>query len=541
MNNITREAQQTPSRHPITASVLGTETALYAVPLLTLLAFRLLLPATICDDAYISFKVADNLASGFGMVFNPDEHIYVSTSPLWVLLLAAGRLLLGDVVVAAKVLGWTAEALLTISLCHVTHKTTGSAKSGMFAGLFLITNPVYTLTSFSGMELPLFLLAITATGLFLAQRRYTSAILIAAACVWIRFDGITIFAAACAYTMWHQLQQIRSQWPAVARQLIPGALLLLCYVVFGFVFFETCLPMSVQRKALTAPRLLSPEWIGGAIAIAKEFINAILGRSWYWYYCKTPFLISAIPLCCIGTAFLVSTKRTTANALLFLTAVLVAAFTASGSSYAIVFPWYFAPILPASSLLSAAGLHCAFLATCRRFGKADYLGYLYAIATTLWLVTSLPPLYIDAHRLVGVEGGRERIYATAAIWAGKHRGNEVAIGANEIGAIGFFLPREARVLDMFGLLSTRKTLGVPFVQRIRNELPDCIFTKQDFSYKAAISLELPDEYEWFSFRDLDIGIRSDLVASLEPCLPDFELIYESINMRYRSPDTVRPE
>ena len=66
MDNTKSEAQQTPSRHPATASALGTEMALYAVPLVTLLALRLLLPATICDDAYISFKVADNLASGFG-------------------------------------------------------------------------------------------------------------------------------------------------------------------------------------------------------------------------------------------------------------------------------------------------------------------------------------------------------------------------------------------------------------------------------------------------------------------------------------------
>lgn len=540
MDNTKSEAQQTPSRHPATASALGTEMALYAVPLVTLLALRLLLPATICDDAYISFKVADNLASGFGMVFNPHEPIYVSTSPLWVLLLAAARLLTGDVVIAAQVLGLTAEALLTVSLCYLTHKTTGSAKSGMFAGLFLITNPAYTLTSFSGMELPLFLLAITATGLFLAQRRYTAAILISAACVWIRFDGITIFAATCAYTIWSQRQSIRAQWPTIARQLIPGALLLLSYVAFGFMFFETCLPMSVQRKALTAPRLLSPEWIGGAIAIAKEFINAILGRSWFWYYCKTPFLISAIPLCCLGTAFLVSTKRTTANALLFLTTVLVAAFTASGSRYAIVFPWYFAPIIPASSLLSAAGLHSAFLATCRRFGKANYLGYLYAIATTLWLATSLPPLSIDAQRLAENERGRERVYATAAMWAGTHQGHDVTIASNEIGAIGFFLPREARVLDLFGLLSTRKTLGVPYMSRIRDESPDCVFTRDMFSYKNEIALALPDEYKWFLFRDLDIGIRSDLVASLEPCLPDFERIYESIDMRYRNPRAIAP-
>jgi hypothetical protein len=63
----------------------------YAVPVLTLLLARGFLPVTLCDDAFITFKVAVNTASGLGMVFNPGENTYVSTSPAWVLLLAASR------------------------------------------------------------------------------------------------------------------------------------------------------------------------------------------------------------------------------------------------------------------------------------------------------------------------------------------------------------------------------------------------------------------------------------------------------------------
>jgi hypothetical protein len=48
----------------------------------------------VCDDAYISFRYARNLASGAGLVFNPgDAPVEGYTNFLWVLLLAAGSAL----------------------------------------------------------------------------------------------------------------------------------------------------------------------------------------------------------------------------------------------------------------------------------------------------------------------------------------------------------------------------------------------------------------------------------------------------------------
>ena len=128
----------------------------YAVPVLTLLFARWYLPVSICDDAYISLKVAANTASGWGMVFNPGENTYVSTSPAWVLLLAIFRWPLGDVVLAAKTLGTIFEILLVLSIVHFSARTHFGRISGMFAALLLVTNPVFLLTSFSGMELPLY-------------------------------------------------------------------------------------------------------------------------------------------------------------------------------------------------------------------------------------------------------------------------------------------------------------------------------------------------------------------------------------------------
>src|SRR4051794_37248022 len=60
---------------------------LYAPMLLTLLGASRVRAFTI-DDAYISFRYAENLASGHGLVYNLGERVEGYTNFLWVVLLA---------------------------------------------------------------------------------------------------------------------------------------------------------------------------------------------------------------------------------------------------------------------------------------------------------------------------------------------------------------------------------------------------------------------------------------------------------------------
>jgi hypothetical protein len=68
------------------------------------------------DDAYISYRYAQNLATGHGLVFNPGERLMGSTSPGHVLVAAlayplAGKDGLPAVMAALGCLGWTAQAI----------------------------------------------------------------------------------------------------------------------------------------------------------------------------------------------------------------------------------------------------------------------------------------------------------------------------------------------------------------------------------------------------------------------------------------------
>src|SRR5262245_20471697 len=50
--------------------------------------------AFLCDDAFISFRYARNLAQGYGLVFNPGfERVEGYSNFLWVIILALGQFL----------------------------------------------------------------------------------------------------------------------------------------------------------------------------------------------------------------------------------------------------------------------------------------------------------------------------------------------------------------------------------------------------------------------------------------------------------------
>jgi hypothetical protein len=73
------------------------------------------------DDAYIHYRFADNLAHGRGLAFNPGEPTPGSTSPLWVVLLAAGEMAGLSPIFSSKLIG----AMSFVACAWLTWRLTG--------------------------------------------------------------------------------------------------------------------------------------------------------------------------------------------------------------------------------------------------------------------------------------------------------------------------------------------------------------------------------------------------------------------------------
>jgi hypothetical protein len=505
----------------------------YLLPLLALAMFRSGLPDNLSDDAYISFSVARHLATrGGGWAVNPSEgSLYVFTSPLWILLLAALRAVVHDVLLGARILGTLSEALLLLAVVRFGNSLRAESKIGTIAAILLCTNPVFLLTSMSGMELPLYLLLVVWCAHLLSRDEPAAGLLAAAGAAWVRFDGILLYLTALAWVLGFRRRAIASRGKSIPRLVLPSMAVLAGYFAFGLLVFGQPIPASVLRKSQMAAGLFSTSWLTGAWVTGKEFLNAFVGKSAYWYTADSVLPVCIPPLL-VGLWCMVRRRAAGVMPIVAFTALYATVFVGSGSAYARNFPWYFAPVLPAAYLVT--GIGCAQLwAAARgrvrwlaRVGQGPIAGIVLAVA---WVTAmTFGPISRDVRTLTLVNGERERGYASAAIWAGMHLDRDAVVAANEIGAVRFFLPADMSVLDMFGLLRRREEAWTPYVELLARRRPALVFTRQQFAYHPGIETAMPGAYEWHRFRSLDIGIRTDLAPALRPRLAELPSIYAAV-------------
>ena len=108
--------------------------------------------AWIGDDAYITFRVVDNLANGFGARWNVHERVQPYTHPLWMGLISAVYLATGEpyfTAIALSVLLTGATAWLLAARIARTYE---AAMIGLGVLLF---SKAFTDFSTSGVENPL--------------------------------------------------------------------------------------------------------------------------------------------------------------------------------------------------------------------------------------------------------------------------------------------------------------------------------------------------------------------------------------------------
>jgi hypothetical protein len=116
----------------------------------------------VIDDAYISFRYAENLARGQGLVFNVGERVEGYTNFLWVILLAIPARLGLDLVVSSKVLGgvFALATLWTLGTLHPGSGARPRARNLAAPGL-LLTNTAFFLWAVHGLETAMFAFWIT--------------------------------------------------------------------------------------------------------------------------------------------------------------------------------------------------------------------------------------------------------------------------------------------------------------------------------------------------------------------------------------------
>ncbi|WP_437641389.1 hypothetical protein [Sorangium sp. So ce854] len=303
--------------------------------------YRALFLGNAVDDAYISFRYLEHLATGHGLVYNPGERVEGYSNLLWILLLLPPRLAGADVVLASQLLGVACGAAAIALAVHAARRLLGvrSLASAAFVALLPATSGYFAAWSIAGLESSLHALLLVAAWWRTHEetrdprRRPLSALLFAALAM-TRPEGLVIALAAAAYRA--ALSREAGRWlarPEARRFLVTLVALVAAYELFRVAYYGPHLfPNSVRAK------------------VGAGYASIVRGLAYVHEHFAAPYLLLCAPLALLGRARQ-RPALATAAALVGGQVLLVVAVGGDWS-----YGRFFAPILPlgAAALAGAA-------------------------------------------------------------------------------------------------------------------------------------------------------------------------------------------
>ena len=259
----------------------------------------------LCDDAYISFRYADNWARGLGPVFNAGERVEGYTNFLWTALLA-GLIKLGahpgqaSLVISLACFVGAVLLLDRLALQVTSPEGRGLGIAPLLAGAsFLVAN-----FATSGLE-TMFAATLVLLSLERAQARRPLAAGLAGIAAAMSHPDHGIFYAALGVALgWQALverrEERRQRWQDFLWYALPFVVVYLPYFVWRWRYYGDLFPNTYYAKSADLPYfqqggiyVLSTVVIGGLWALSPL---VVLGAWHTRRSVATKFLVVAVPL-----------------------------------------------------------------------------------------------------------------------------------------------------------------------------------------------------------------------------------------------------
>jgi hypothetical protein len=205
------------------------------------------------DDAFISFRYANHLAQGRGLVWNHEERVEGYTNFLWVVMMAGVLAMDGAPEVASNAVGIASGSLLLIGLAAFSLRAFGPTPLVWLAPLALAASRSFSGWCTGGLETLFFtLLVFAGLAAFLIERErglrlpWASSTLLALA-VLTRPDGAVFVLAVGAFFAGEVILRRRSLESALAWAL-PLALIVGTHLLWRHAYYGEWLPNTFYAK-----------------------------------------------------------------------------------------------------------------------------------------------------------------------------------------------------------------------------------------------------------------------------------------------------
>ncbi len=401
----------------------------------------LIWPSWLSDDAFISFRYAQNLALGHGLVYNVGERVEGYTNFLWTVMAAGVLRLGGDLVLWSHASGVLLGLLIVVGTYRVVEPLIGPPW-GLVAALLTGTSQsllLYTARG-AGLETGLFtLLALAGGGAYLARERLGTRALIVAGLAFglaalTRPEGLLLFALTALHAGFTAVmrqpggpaERLRATLPPLLALGAPFLALFGPYFLWRLSYYGDLLPNTFYAK--TGGGL---KQIERGLAYAGAFALTIGGPL---------LLVIAAPWLRSWRAALASWRGYA-----LLVTLIYSAYIISVGGDHFRGERFFVPLVPWFALLIADGVATLIQALSAPARLARPLLALGLVVASLAALARTAPLDTT------IRGLDESVWIWREIgwWLYDHSAPDASITVAGAGAIAFYGQRTA--IDMYGL------------------------------------------------------------------------------------------
>lgn len=366
----------------------------------------------IFDDAFITFRYAEHLARGYGLVYNLNSRVLGTTTPFFAILLAGLSWLRIEPRTGALAIGIASDVFTGLFCYSILKADLGRYTAITSLSIFAIA-PNFVRISVGGMESGLFLACSLLIIYLLAEKRYGTALMLAAIAVYIRPEAVVLCGLAivgmCA-------EPRRNSLYAIAA----GFLIFAVPLVIIWSYYGTPIPSSILAKG----RHVS----GGIWGVVRVFFFPV-------------GLVQALLTLLLPFGLRDVWRRSGfCKWLLVWTSLYVAAYLIARP---VVFTWYALPVYFTEAVCAAAALArftsrlVRYVFSVERSGLATAVAISMATWSVVWLVAGTAPV-------------TKNIDDPLRLWCERNVRASDTIAAGDIGAVGYY--SGAYVYDLAGLV-----------------------------------------------------------------------------------------
>ena len=482
-------------------------------------------PRTI-DDAFITFRYAQNLISGHGLVYNPGEAVLGTTTPVYALLMAGLGLLGGGAQASFPVIATIVNAIadsLTCCLLIKLGETLGYRRAGLSAAIIWAIAPFSVTFAIGGMETSLFVLMMVSTFYLHSTNRPIWASLSASLSLLTRPDALLFIGPLAIERLrllavrWRRDRQIP---PSSVKEITIFGFPVACWAIIGYLAYGNPIPHSILAK-VAAYHLPSD---AALTRLLQHYGTPFLGQEILGNWWIGAGFVLYLTLFIIGASGTIQKKKITWPLFVF-PWVYLAAFAIANP---LIFRWYLTPPLPIYILGIFIGVE--------RLGQHWKPPALLAIAASLAFFSTLFgwTLHPDhgpnhpAPKMAYIE--LELLYQKAAEELQGRIEPDQVLAAGDIGALGYYTG--ARILDTIGLISPQSLSYYPIPESayvINYAIPKELILESNPDYFVTLEVyirkTLFDDETFNAKYMLDTRFQTDIYTS------EGMLIYQRVSTR----------